>query len=68
MSKIDGSWRALGEFPRESVATEPAMKILPDRPEANPASAATLAMPHSSHDVTRHNVTLADLRRIGFGA
>jgi hypothetical protein len=44
------------------------MKILPDRPEANPASAATLAMPHSSHDVTRHNVTLADLRRIGFGA
>jgi hypothetical protein len=37
------------------------MKILP----ANPAAAAILAMRRSSRDVTRHNVTLADLRRIG---
>jgi hypothetical protein len=41
------------------------MKALPDRPKANLAAAAILALRHSSHDETRHNVTLAGLRRIG---
>jgi hypothetical protein len=39
--------------------------MLPDGLEANSAAAAILAMTHSSHALTRHNVTLAELRRIG---
>jgi hypothetical protein len=44
------------------------MKILPDRLEANPGAAAILAITHSSHAVTRQNVTLADLRRNRLGS
>jgi hypothetical protein len=44
------------------------MKVLPNRPEVNSAAAAIPAMTHSSHEVTRHNVALAELRRIGSGA
>jgi hypothetical protein len=41
------------------------MKTLPYRLKANPAAAAILALRQPSHDATRHNVTLDDLRRIG---